>query len=50
MMNCSGLRDNFTRGNISDFHVGKIQEGSRLSIVSVYFTVYAYDALKESLL
>jgi len=28
---------------------GKIQDGSRLSVVSAYFTIYAYDALKDCL-
>lgn len=45
----SGLRDNHTRGTVSDFLKGKIQNGSRLSVVSAYFTIYAYDALKDSL-
>ena len=27
----------------------KIQDGATLSIVSAYFTIYAYDALKQSL-
>jgi SNF2 family DNA or RNA helicase len=45
----SGLRDNYTRGTVADFLKGKIQDGSRLSVVSAYFTIYAYDALKDSL-
>lgn len=45
----SGLRDNHTRGTVADFLKGKIQEGSRLSVVSAYFTIYTYDALKDSL-
>jgi hypothetical protein len=45
----SGLRDNHSRGTIADFLKGKIQNGSRLSIVSAYFTIYAYDALKDCL-
>ncbi len=45
----SGLRDNHTRGTVADFLKGKIQDGSRLSVVSAYFTIYAYDALKSSL-
>ncbi len=45
----SGLRDNHTRGTVADFLKGKIQDGSRLSVVSAYFTIYAYDALKGSL-
>jgi len=45
----SGLRDNHTRGTVADFLKGKIQDASRLSVVSAYFTIYAYDALKDSL-
>ncbi|HPE70572.1 MAG TPA: helicase-related protein [Candidatus Competibacter sp.] len=47
--NNSGLRDNYTRGTVADFLKGKIQDGSRLSVVSAYFTIYAYDALKDYL-
>ncbi len=46
--NNSGLRDNHTRGTVSDFLTGKIRDGSRLSVISAYFTIYAYDALKEN--
>ena len=45
----SGLRDNYKRGTVADFLKGKIQDGSRLSVVSAYFTIYAYDALKDCL-
>ena len=45
----SGIRDNYKRGNVGDFLKGKIQEGSTLSIVSAYFTIYAFEALKEHL-
>jgi hypothetical protein len=44
-----GLRDNHARGTVADFLREKIQTNSRLSIVSAYFTIYAYDALKEEL-
>ena len=47
--NNSGLRDNHTRGTVADFLKAKIQSGSNLSVVSAYFTIYAYDALKEAL-
>lgn len=47
--NHSGLRDNHTRGTVADFLRAKTWSGSRLSIVSAYFTIYAYDALKEEL-
>lgn len=45
----SGIRDNYTRGRVADFLKEKIQEGSALSIVSAYFTIYAYEALKDKL-
>ena len=45
----SGLRDNHSRGSVADFLRAKTQDGSRLSIVSAYFTIYAYDALKAEL-
>jgi SNF2 family DNA or RNA helicase len=45
----SGLRDNHTRGIVADFLKGAIRDGSRLSVVSAYFTIYAYDALKDCL-
>ncbi len=47
--NNGGLRDNHTRGTVADFLRAKTESGSRLSIVSAYFTIYAYDALKEEL-
>lgn len=47
--NTSGLRDNHSRGTVGSFLHEKIQDASRLSIVSAYFTIYAYDALKSSL-
>src|SRR5438094_4859921 len=45
----SGIKDNHSRGTVGDFLKAKIRDGSRLSIASAYFTIYAYDALKESL-
>jgi hypothetical protein len=48
LKNNSGLRDNHTRG-VADFLRAKTQSGSQLSIVSAYFTIYAYDALREAL-
>jgi len=47
--NNSGIRDNYKRGSVADFLREKIKEGSRLSIVSAYFTIYAYDQLKNML-
>ena len=45
----SGIRDNHRRGRVADFLREKIRAGSRLSVVSAYFTIYAYDALKQTL-
>jgi hypothetical protein len=47
--NYSGLRDNHTRGSVADFLRAKIQDQSKLSVVSAYFTIYAYGALKDAL-
>jgi len=45
----SGIRDNHHRGSVADFLKTKICSGSRLSVVSAYFTIYAYEALREHL-
>jgi hypothetical protein len=45
----SGIRDNHRRGLVADFLKAKIRDGSRLSVVSAYFTIYAYEALKDHL-
>ena len=45
----SGIRDNYQRGRVGDFLKEKTQKGSTLSIVSAYFTIYAYEALKNNL-
>lgn len=45
----SGIRDNHRRGNIGDFLRTKIQSGSTLLIVSAYFMIYAFEALKQEL-
>ena len=45
----SGIWDNHHRGTIGDFLKEKILQGSDLSFVSAYFTIYAYSALKEQL-
>ncbi len=47
--NSRGLRDNQSRGSVADFLRTTIQPDSRLSLVSAYFTIYAYDALKDCL-
>ena len=45
----SGIRDNHDRGTVGDFLKDKIEPGSKLSIVSAYFTIYAFEALKQEL-
>lgn len=45
----SGLRDNHTCGTVAEFLAEKIRKEARLSVVSAYFTIYAYDALKSAL-
>jgi hypothetical protein len=45
----SGIRDNHTRGIVADFLKSYIKESSQLSIVSAFFTIYTYEALKEHL-
>ena len=46
----SGIRDNHRRDSVGNFLRDKIQSGSRLSIVSAYFTIYAFEALKAQLI
>ena len=48
-MGSSGIRDNYSRGTVGDFLQAKIQPGSTLAIVSAYFTIYAFEVLKEQL-
>ena len=45
----SGIRDNRNRGSVSDFITERAVPGSRLSIVSAYFTTFAYDRLRSTL-
>lgn len=45
----SGIRDNLTRGSLGEFLREKIEDASTLSIVSAYFTIYAYAALQNEL-
>ena len=44
-----GIKDNHTRGKVADFLGAKLADGSRLSVVSAYFTIYAYEALSKEL-
>lgn len=45
----SGIIDNHRRRSVGDFLKEMIGEGSALSIVSAYFTIYAFDALRGQL-
>lgn len=46
----SGIRDNLSRGSVGDFLKEKVKAGSKLSVVSAYFTIYAFECLKQELL
>jgi len=45
----SGIRDNHTRGTVGEFLKANINDDTQLSVMSAFFTIYAYDALKERL-
>ncbi len=45
----SSIRDNHSRGNVGQFFIDNISPESDLSIVSAYFTIYAYNQLKNQL-
>lgn len=45
----SGILDNHNRGKVADFLSEKISSGADLSVVSAYFTIYAYEALANKL-
>jgi hypothetical protein len=45
----SSIRDNKKRGSVGEFLAENILKGSKLSIVSAYFTIYAFDKLKNQL-
>ena len=47
--NICGIRDNYEKGKVVDFLDERINAGSTLSIVSAYFTIYAYEALADKL-
>jgi SNF2 family DNA or RNA helicase len=45
----SGIRDNHSRGKAGEFLKPLLREDTSLSIVSAYFTIHAYHALKSEL-
>lgn len=48
-INLSSIRDNRERGSVGQFLRDNIKDNSDLSIVSAYFTIYAYNHLKDQL-
>jgi hypothetical protein len=48
-LSLSGIRDNHRRGTLADFLRDKIREGSEFSVVSAFFTIYAWDAFQSEL-
>ena len=45
----SGIRDNLLRETVHDFLQQEIKNGSALSIVTAYFTIYAYEKMQHTL-
>jgi superfamily II DNA or RNA helicase len=45
----SAIKDNRSRGKVGDFLKDCLKDGSTLSFVSAYFTIYAYEKLKDQL-
>ena len=45
----SGIRDNRERGKAHQFIIERGVAGSRLSVVSAYFTTFAYEYLRGTL-
>ena len=50
MSNTSRIRDNYRYGKVAEFLRDKIEPGSSLSIVSAYFTIYAFGELRDELM
>ena len=48
-MSYSSIRDNHAHGTVGDFLKQAISNNSNVSIVSAYFTIYAYHQLKDNL-
>ena len=48
-MGRSGIRDNRNRGTVAGFITERATPNSRLSVVSAYFTTFAYDRLRSTL-
>ena len=48
-MNYTSIRDNHNHGKVGDFLKQEILKNPEVSIVSAYFTIYAYHQLKSNL-
>ncbi|WP_169703989.1 helicase-related protein [Candidatus Kuenenia stuttgartensis] len=48
-MNNTSIRDNHKNGTVGQFLIDNVKQGAGLSIVSAYFTIYAYKQLKNQL-
>ena len=48
-LSTSGIRDNRDHGSVAGYLRERVRPGAALSVVSAYFTIYAYEALKDVL-
>ena len=48
-MNNSSIRNNYKNGTVGQFLIDNVKQGVDLSIVSAFFTIYAYKQLKNQL-
>ena len=48
-INLSSIKDNHKHGSVGQFLIDNVKSQADLSIVSAYFTIYAYDHLKAQL-
>ena len=46
----AAIRGNHYCGGVGGFPIPHLSEGARVSVVSAYFSIYAYAALKDRLL
>ncbi len=47
--NAKSIRNNFSNGSVGEFLTDNKENGSNLSFVTAYFTIYAYEKLKPQL-
>lgn len=48
-MNITSICDNHKNGSLGQFLINNVRQGDAVSIVSAYFTIYAYKQLKNQL-